>query len=138
MLKAPVKVTDLSAKAAKASKAASVASTVSSGGDFAATAISTIANISDQKKRRLFEQNLSLLNADQQVALERQLLAASSESERLRILGERLTQLNIQRIGNIASVYAEQEKKKRNQQLLIGGGILVVLVAAVYIIAKRA
>ena len=138
MPKTPVQVADLSSKAAKASKAASVASAVSSGGDIAATAISTIANISDQKKRRLFEQNLSLLNVDQQAALEKQLLAANSEAERLRILGERLTQLNVIRIGNIASVYAEQEKKKRNQQLLIGGGILIVLAAAAYIISKRA
>jgi len=137
MIKSPVKVADLSAKAAKASKAASVASAVSSGGDIAATVISTISNISDQKKRRLFEQNLSLLNVDQQAALERQLLATNSESERLRILGERLTQLNVQRIGNIASVITEQEKKKRNQQILIGGGILIFLAAAVYIIAKR-
>lgn len=129
-----VSVADLSAKSAKA---ANVASAISSGGDIAATAITLIGNIQDQKKRRQFEQNFALLSADQQKALEKQLLNANSESERLRILGDRLTQLNIQRISNIAGVYAEQEKKKRNQQLLIGGGIVLFLAAAVFIIVKK-
>lgn len=129
-----VSVADLSAKSAKA---ANVASAISSGGDIAATAITLIGNIQDQKKRRQFEQNFALLSADQQKALEKQLLNANSESERLRILGDRLTQLNIQRISNIAGVYAEQEKKKRNQQLLIGGGIVLFIAAAVFIIVKK-
>ena len=127
-------VADLSAKSAKA---ANVASAISSGGDIAATAITLISNIQDQKKRAQFQNNFALLSADQQKALDKQLINASSESERLRILGERLTQLNIQRISNIAGVFAEQEKKKRNQQLLIGGGILLFLSAAVFIIVKK-
>ena len=122
---------------AKSAKAANVASAISSGGDIASTAITLISNIQDQKRRAQFQNNFSLLSADQQKALDKQLINASSESERLRILGERLTQLNIQRISNIAGVFAEQEKKKRNQQLLIGGGILVFLSVAVFIIVKN-
>jgi hypothetical protein len=129
-----VSVADLSAKSAKA---ANVASIISSGGDIASTAISVISNIQDKKKRALFENNLALLNADQQKALERSLISANTESERLKILSERLTQLNIQRVSNIASVYAEQEKKKRNQQLLVAGGILLLLAGAVFIIVKK-
>ena len=127
-------VADLSAKSAKA---ANVASAISSGGDIASTAITLISNIQDQKKRAQFQNNFSLLSADQQKALDKQLINASSESERLRILGERLTELNIQRISNIAGVFAEKEKKKRNQQLLIGGGIVLFLSAAVFIIVKK-
>lgn len=129
-----VSVADLSAKSAKA---ANVASIISSGGDIASTAISVIGNIQDKKKRALFENNLALLTADQQKALERSLISANTESERLKILSERLTQLNIQRVSNIASVYAEQEKKKRNQQLLLAGGILLILAGAVLIIVKK-
>lgn len=127
-------VADLSARSAKA---ANVASAISSGGDIASTAITLISNIQDQKKRAQFQNNFSLLSADQQKALDKQLINANSESERLRILGERLTQLNIQRISNIAGVFAEQEKKKRNQQLLVGGGILLFLSVAVFIIVKK-
>ena len=129
-----VSVADLSAKSAKA---ANVASAISSGGDIASTAITLISNIQDQKRRAQFQNNFSLLSADQQKALDKQLINASSESERLRILGERLTQLNIQRISNIAGVFAEQEKKKRNQQLIIGGGILLFLSVSVFIIVKK-
>ncbi len=129
-----VSVADLSAKSANA---ANLASAISSGGDIASTAITLISNIQDQKKRAQFQNNFTLLSADQQKALEKQLINANSESERLKILGERLTQLNIQRISNIAGVFAEQEKKKRNQQLLIGGGILLFLSAAVFIIVKK-
>jgi hypothetical protein len=118
-------VADLSAKSAKAANVAS------------AIAITLISNIQDQKKRAQFQNNFSLLSADQQKALDKQLINASSESERLRILGERLTELNIQRISNIAGVFAEQEKKKRNQQLLIGGGIVLFIAAAVFIIVKK-
>jgi len=129
-----VSVADLSAKSAKASN---IASAISSGGDIASTAITLISNIQDQKKRAQFQNNFALLSADQQKALDKQLVNANSESERLRILGERLTQLNIQRISNIAGVFAEKEKKKRNQQLLIGGGILLLLASAVFIIVKK-
>lgn len=134
MAKSAVNVQDLTKTGAKA---ANVASAISAGGDFASTAITLIGNISDQNQRRRFEQNFAALSADQQAALERQLLAANSEAERLRILGERLTQLNIQRIGNIANVYAEQERKKRTQQIIIGVGILVFLAAATFIIVKK-
>lgn len=130
----PVKVQDLSKTA---EKGANIASAISSGGELASTAISLISNISDQNKRRAFQQNFQSLSLDQQATLERQLLAANSEAERLRILGEKLTQLNLQRIGNIANVYAEQEKKKRTNQILIGAGILVFLAAATFIIVKK-
>jgi hypothetical protein len=134
MAKKAVNVQDLSKTGAKG---ANIASAISSGGAFASTAISVIGNISDQNQRRRFEQNFAALSSDQQAALERQLLAANSEAERLRILGERLTQLNIQRIGNIANVFAEQERKKRTQQIIIGAGILVFLAAATFIIVKK-
>lgn len=130
-----VSVADLSSKGAKA---ANIASLISSGGDIAATAISVISNIQDQKRRALFQNNLALLSADQQRALERSLISANTESERLKILSERLTQLNIQRVTNIATVYAEQEKKKRNQQILIAGVIIVFISAAIFIIVKKA
>lgn len=134
MAKTPVKVKDLTKTA---EKGANISSAISSGGEFASTAITLISNISDQNKRRAFQQNFQSMSLDQQAALEKQLLSANSESERLRILGERLTQLNIQRIGNIANVYAEQERKKRTQQIFIGAGILVFLAAATFIIVKK-
>lgn len=134
MLK-PVTVSDLSSKGAKA---ANVASTISSVGEIGSLAISVIGNIQDKKLRARFQNNLAFLNADQQKSLERSLIAANSESERLKILVDRLTELNVKRIGNVAMVFAEQERKKRNKQLFVAGGIVLFLVAAVYIIVKKA
>lgn len=131
----PVTVSDLSSKGAKA---ANLTSTISSVGEIGSLAISVIGNIQDKKLRARFQNNLAFLNADQQKSLERSLIAANSESERLKILVDRLTELNVKRIGNVAMVFAEQERKKRNKQLFVAGGIVLFLVAAVYIIVKKA
>lgn len=104
----------------------------------AATAVvGVLATVNDQNKRRAFEQNFAALNFDQQDKLNKLLLDANSETERLAILTQSLSASSTQRINNIASLYAEAEKKKRNQQLIIGGGILFVGVVAVFLILKK-
>lgn len=123
--------------ASQGAKAANIASAVSAGADIASSALTVIAGISDQKKRAQFQNNLSFLTLDQQGKLERELRDANSESERLKILTSALGSLNAQRIGNIASVYAEQEKKKRNQQLITLGAIAVIGVIALAIVLKK-
>lgn len=124
--------------ASKGAKAANVASIVSSGGDIAATAITLISGISDRKKRAAFEQNFASLNLQQQNKLNKLLLDANSETERLTILSQALASSNIQRISNISEMYAAQERKKRNEKLLIAGGILFVGLVAVVLIVKKA
>jgi hypothetical protein len=123
--------------ASQGAKAANIASAISAGGDFASTAINLISGISDQKKRVQFQNNLSFLTLDQQSKLEKLLIDSNSESERLKILTSALSSVNMQRIGNIASVYAESEKKKRNQQLITIGAIAVVGAIALVIVLKK-
>lgn len=122
----------------KSAKTANIASAVSAGGDIASTAINLIAGISDQRKRALFQQNFSALTADQQKKLNELVLDANSETERLTILSNALSASNIQRINNLASMYAENERKKRNQKLLIIGGFFLFGIAAIAIIYKKA
>ena len=122
----------------KSAKTANIASAVSAGGDVASTAINLIAGISDQRKRALFQQNFSALTADQQKKLNELVLDANSETERLTILSNALSASNIQRINNLASMYAENERKKRNQKLLIIGGFVLFGIAAIAIIYKKA
>jgi hypothetical protein len=43
----------------------------------------------------------------------------------------------MQRIGNIASIYAEQEKKKRNQQIITIGAIIAFGAVALVIVLKK-
>lgn len=122
----------------KSAKAANVASAVGAGGDIAGTAISLIAGLADQRSRALFQQNLSALTLEQQKQLNQLLIDANSETERLAILSQTLSASNVQRINNLANLYAENEKKKRNQKLLIIGGLFVFAIAAVAIIVKKA
>lgn len=134
----PTAATKGAGLAQKGAQAANVASAISAGGDFAATAINLIAGISDKNKRAAYERNFSSLSLDQQGKLNQLLLNANSETERLRILTESLSSSNIQRISNIANLYADQERKKRNEKLLIAGGILFVGLVAVVLIVKKA
>jgi len=123
--------------ASTAAKGAGAADIIGAGGQAAALAISTIANVSDANQRRRFEQNFSLLNADAQRGLNEKLLQAQSESERLTILSQYLTKLNSQRISNLASFYSDKEKQKRTTTLIIAGGIVVVGIAIVFFAFKK-
>jgi uncharacterized membrane protein YidH (DUF202 family) len=120
-----------------AAKTANIASAISSGGDLASMAINVITNITDKKQRELFQRNFASLNADQQNKLNLLVSDANSEIERLRILTQALSVSNIQRINNIAEMYAAQERKKRNEKLFIAGGLLVVGVVVIILILKR-
>ena len=120
--------------AAKGAQAANIASSV---GEVGATAISTISQINDVNKRRKFEQNFQMLTLEQQKGLEMMMLKAKSQSERLGILSQYLTQLNAQRIQNLSNFYSDREKSKRTNLLLIGGGILVVGVIITILVLKR-
>lgn len=120
--------------AAKGAQAANVASAV---GEVGATAISAISQINDANKRRKFEQNFQQLTLEQQKGLDMMVLRAKSQSERLGILSQYLTQLNAQRIQNLSNFYSDKEKSKRTNLLLIGGGILVVGVIVTILVLKR-
>lgn len=121
----------------KSAKAANIASIVSTAGDVSALAINVISGISDQKKRAVFQQNLAILTADQQKKLDQLLIDARSEAERLQIITNALASSNVQRINNIATMYAEAEKKKRNQQILVIGGFLVFAAIAITLTLKK-
>lgn len=120
----------------KSAKAANVASAISSGGDIAATAITLIGSIKDKNKRAAFQNTFSLLELDQKEKLEKLLIEANSETERLSILTKALTSVNLQRVSNIAEMYAQRERKLRNEKLLIGGGVLVAGLIIVILIVK--
>ena len=123
--------------AEKAAKGADIANIAASVGQFAGTAITVIAGISDQNKRRVFESNYTLLTKDQKDKLDKLMADASSELERLKILTDALSSSNRQRINNIALMYAEAEKKKRNQQIIIIVGLAAFAGIAAYFIIKN-
>lgn len=133
------KVSNVSSKATMIQPSAAVNATnaIATIAEIGTGIATTIAGVNDAKLRSRFEQNLSLLSNDQQIALAKAVNNAQSEDERLSIITQILTNLSNQRIANIESLVAEQEKNKRND-LLVKAGIFVVLGGLlVYVVAKN-
>lgn len=86
---------------------------VSAGVSAVTGVVNSITNISDAKKRRLYEQNLGLLNFEQRAKLEGLLRKANSEDARQQILAQTLGTANTARIDALAKVQAEKEKTKK-------------------------
>lgn len=88
---------------------------------------SAIANTKDMNQRRKFVQNLSALDYDQKVILNKQLIEANSEAARQQILGDTLGKLDVARIEALGKVQAEKEKTKKSLYIVAGiGGLIVV------------
>ena len=86
---------------------------VSAGVSAVTGVVSSITNITDASKRRLYEQNLGLLNVEQKAKLEALLRKANSEDARQQILAQTLGTANTARIDALAKVQAEKEKTKK-------------------------
>lgn len=118
--------------------AANVSSSIASGTSVATDIAKTIAGISDANQRRKFSQNLDLLNSDQQAALGKALLDAESETERMKILRDVLTDLQSKRIDLLVASVTEKEKKSRTNTYLAAGAFILVGIGLVALIVKRA
>jgi hypothetical protein len=131
---APVATSAATSAATKGAGAASAASAI---GEAGATVISAISQINDANKRRKFEQNFSQLTLEQQKGLEIKLIEAKNQSQKLAVLSEYLTQLNTQRIANLANFYSDKEKSKRTMLLVLAGGIAVLAIVTLIVIKKK-
>jgi len=108
----------------KGAGAANVASAI---GDVGSVAISAISQINDTNKRRKFEQNFAQLTLEQQKGLEIKLIEAKSQTEKLSVLSQYLTQLNTQRIANLA----------RTMLLVLAGGVALLGIITLIVIKRR-
>lgn len=122
---------------AKAITSANTASAIADIVNVGTSIATTIASVNDARKREMFQQNLAVLSNDQQITLAKAINNASSESERLAIISQALTNLSSQRIANLEQVVADQEKKKRTETILYASGIIVVVGVLIYVIAKK-
>jgi hypothetical protein len=118
----------------KAESAANIFSYASQGVGILAN---TLASISDKKKRREFEQSLKYLSADRQKQLERNLIDARSQNERLALLTDALAQMHIGRIYNISETEREKERRKRTTIILYASGVAIVVGFITYFILKK-
>jgi hypothetical protein len=90
----------------------------------------SIAEISDIKKRREFEQNFSMLTAAQQQKLNEQLARTNTQSDRLKIMVDAFTQIKIAQSGS-------KDKKELILGLAIAGAGISLLVMAIIIKNKK-
>ena len=107
----------------------------------AATAIGgTVAQITDAKKRRDFEQKLAFLDLDQRAKLERELQATSSANKRIEILTNavatiRAAQSSAILSSTITSKALAKSKSETTMAIAIVGGAVVIL-GAIALIKK--
>lgn len=98
---------------------------------------SSIAGVSDANKRRLYEQNLALLNVDEKRKLDSMLQSAKSEEARQQILASTLGTIGSARVNALAQVQAEKEKTKKTLLIVGIGAVVVLVVGLIYISTKK-
>jgi hypothetical protein len=136
-MKRILEVGDLSADASQIAKASGVANIVSAGVGVGSSVFSVISNIQDNKQRALFESNFRSLSSDQQKKIDQQVSSARTQSEKLSIIANSLTQLGVARINTQATLVSEEEKKKRNEMILIGGVMIATALLITIVIIKK-
>jgi hypothetical protein len=106
-------------------------------GQVAGLAVTTIAGVQDAKQRALYERNLDSLTADQQKALNIALLSANTETERMKLITETLSNLQSKRIDLLTAKIGEDEKKKRANLIISASIIGVIAIGIIAIIAIK-
>jgi len=90
--------------------------------DVGTSVASTVAGIKDMNKRRDIETAISRLSAEDQRKLNQKIARVQSQNERLNILAEEITKVQIEQLK-------EKRKKETTTAIIVIGGSLVLLVA---------
>jgi hypothetical protein len=101
------------------------------------TVSTAIASINDAKQRGVFTSNLQLLDNEQKSVLNKAILSANSEQERLAILKDTLTDLSKKRIDLLVSETSKQEKKDRRNTYIVASSFFIVAIGLLAVIIKR-
>jgi hypothetical protein len=120
-----------------AAGASGTADLITAAGTVAGLAITTISGVQDSRKRALYEKNLDSLTADQQKALNTALLSANTESERMKLIVDTLTNLQSKRIDLLSKKIGEDEKKKRSNLIISASIIGVIAIGIIAVIAIK-
>jgi hypothetical protein len=98
---------------------------------------SAIGSTSDANKRRLYTQNLGLLDLDQKKKLNDALLATNSEAAKQQLLADVLGKINTARVDSLGKLAQEKEKTKKTliTVAIIAGSVLTL--GLLIIFAKR-
>jgi hypothetical protein len=123
--------------ASQAAKGANTADIIQATGDVASLAVNTIASVNDANLKRKFSQNLDALSLDQQDALNKALMEANSETERIKIIRDVLTDVQSKRIDLLVASVSEKEKKTRTNTYIAAGAFILVGIGIIAYIVKK-
>ena len=123
--------------ALRASQAANTAAAIQAGGEVASLAVTTITGIGDTNLQRKFSQNLATLSLEQQDALNRALMEANNETERIKIIRDVLTNLQTKRIDLLVASVSEKERKTRTNTYIAAGAFILVGIGIIAYIVKK-
>lgn len=128
----PKFASNLSSSASKASSAANLskiqgtAAGIQAAGEIIALGITAASTIKDQKLRREFEQEMTKLNADEQVKISQKVLVAQDDNEKRKIIASTLLEIAKERI---------KQFNKTNYIPYVVAGVVVLIVG--YIMFKK-
>jgi hypothetical protein len=100
-------------------------------------AVQAISGTSDAAKKRLYEQNLAFLSADEKRKLDKLLIQAGSDQAKQQILAQTLGQVGTARVQAFAQLEAEREKTNKTLLIIAGISGILLLGGIVLILAKR-
>lgn len=123
--------------ASQGAKGGNTADIIQAAGDVASLAINTIASVNDANLKRKFSQNLDALSLEQQGALNRALMEANSETERIKIIRDVLTDLQSKRIDLLVASVTEKERKTRTNTYIAAGAFILVGIGIIAYIVKK-
>lgn len=101
-----------------------------------ATAIpKLIADIGDQRQRRIYEQSYAQLSATQKAALDKAMLEQNDEQARDRLLADTLGQYNVARINAITQAYSEKQRSELEKAKLMNNIIIIGVISGTALLA---
>lgn len=101
-----------------------------------ATAIpKLIAEIGDQRQRRIYEQSYAQLSATQKAALDKAMLEQNDEQARDRLLADTLGQYNVARINAITQAYSEKQRSELEKAKLMNNIIIIGVISGTALLA---
>jgi hypothetical protein len=100
-------------------------------------AAKAIAGTSDAAKRRIYEQNLAFLSADDKKKLDKLLLDAGTTQAKQQILAQTLGQVGSARVQAIAQLEAEKEKTNKTILIIASVAGILLLGGIVLILTKK-
>lgn len=97
----------------------------------------TVSQVSDQKKRREYEQKLALLSMEERQKLERDLMRTNSKDKKLEILAIALSGIRSRQAETLITAKQKEQARRETLTALVVIGSAALVLVAVILIKKK-